>query len=45
MLMLGSSSATGDRTYIRQRTVQMLVLISKSGGWPLWPIKPQHPVV
>jgi len=45
MLVLGSSSATGDRTYIRQRTVQVLVLISKSGVWPFWPIKPEHPVV
>jgi hypothetical protein len=45
MLVLGSSSATCDRAYIRKHTVQVLVLISKSGVWPLWPIMPEHPVV
>jgi hypothetical protein len=45
LLVLGSSSATCDRTYIRQHTVQVLVLLSKSGVWPLWPIMPGHPVV
>jgi hypothetical protein len=44
MLVLGSVSGTRDRTYIRQRTVQVLVPISKSGVWPLWPIMPKHPV-
>jgi hypothetical protein len=37
-------SGTRDRTYIRQRTVQVRVPISKSGVWPLWPIMPEHPV-
>jgi hypothetical protein len=45
ILVLGSSSRTRDRTYIRQRTVQVPVPISKSGVWPLWPIMPGHPVV
>ncbi len=45
LLVPGSSSATCDRTYIRQHTVQVLLLLSKSGVWPLWPIKPGHPVV
>jgi len=45
MLVLGSASGTRDRTYIRQRTVQVLVPIPKSGVWPLWPIMPEHPVV
>jgi hypothetical protein len=44
MLVLGSRLITRDRTYIRQRTVQVLVPISKSGVWPLWPIMPEHPV-
>jgi hypothetical protein len=44
MFVPGSASGTRDRTYIRQRTVQVLVPISKSGVWPLWPIMPQHPV-
>jgi hypothetical protein len=41
---LGSASGTRVRTYIRQRTVQVLVPISKPGVWPLWPIMPEHPV-
>ncbi len=44
MLVLGSAPGTRDRTYIRQRTVQVLVPISKSRVWPLWPIMPEHPV-
>jgi hypothetical protein len=44
LLVLGSASGTRDRTYIRQRTVQVLVPISKSGVWPLWPIMPEHAV-
>jgi hypothetical protein len=31
MRVLGSASGTRDRTYIGQRTVQVLVPISKSG--------------
>jgi hypothetical protein len=44
MLVLGSALAPRNLTYIRQRTVQVLVPVSKSGVWPLWPIMPEYPV-